>query len=317
MMAFSTTFFLKSTEHQTRYRHNISIDNQLCNFLDDCVYETEISMAHPHKEAKPMDMPYYFFSSLSIKPIGCSSLTSLRGAMMKAKKTLVLIFLLLIPAINVQAWVWPDTGQTKCYTDSIWDEITCPAPGQPFYGQDAQYEGWTRSYTKLGQNGTVLPYSATQANGWFMTRDNVTGLVWEMKTDDGGIHDKDNNYTWCDTNPLTNSWNQGWCGSGVTPADTEAFIKALNDAHFGGFSDWRMPTIKELSSLVNSSIPYGGPTIDAAWFPNTAVLYDYWSSTTYATFFSDSAWSVDFSSGAVHSVCKSFPYPVRAVRAGQ
>jgi hypothetical protein len=31
----------------------------------------------------------------------------------------------------------PDTGQTKCYDTSR--EISCPAPGGPFYGQDAQY----------------------------------------------------------------------------------------------------------------------------------------------------------------------------------
>lgn len=232
---------------------------------------------------------------------------------MKAKKTLVLISLLLIPAINVHAWVWPDTGQTKCYNDS--GQITCPAPGQPFYGQDAQYEGWTRSYTKLGQNGAVLPYSTTQADGWFMTRDNVTGLIWEMKTDDGGIHDKDNTYTWCDKNPLTNGWDQGWCGSWATPTDTEAFIKALNDAHFGGFSDWRMPTIKELSSLVNSSIHPPGPTIDVAWFPNT-VSSNYWSSTTDA-YYTYLAWRLYFDSGDVYGDYKSYGHSVRAVRAGQ
>jgi len=31
----------------------------------------------------------------------------------------------------------PDTAQTKCY--DYGSEITCPSPGQPFYGQDAQY----------------------------------------------------------------------------------------------------------------------------------------------------------------------------------
>jgi hypothetical protein len=189
--------------------------------------------------------------------------------------------LMMVASVSAQAWPWPDTGQTKCYNNT--SEIACPAPGQPFYGQDAQYQGPTRSYTKLGQNGAALSDSATQANGWVMTRDNVTGLIWEMKTVDGSIHDKDKTFTWCDKNSATNGGNQGTCGSGTGSAstDTETFINALNDAHYGGFSDWRLPTIKELSSLVNSSIPYPGPTIDAAWFPNTVSSY-YWSCTTYA-----------------------------------
>ena len=58
-----------------------------------------------------------------------------------------------------------------------------------------------------------------------MVRDNVTGLFWEVKTDDGSIHDKDNTYTWYDSNPATNGGNAGTAGEGT---DTEDFIEALN-----------------------------------------------------------------------------------------
>ena len=87
----------------------------------------------------------------------------------------------------------PDTGQTKCYNNT--QEIFCPLPGQPFYGQDAQYPCNPQSYTKLDANGNDLPNSATE---WIMVQDNVTGLIWENKTDDGSIHDKDNIYNWND-----------------------------------------------------------------------------------------------------------------------
>ncbi|MEA2013790.1 MAG: DUF1566 domain-containing protein [Thermodesulfobacteriota bacterium] len=189
----------------------------------------------------------------------------------------------------------PDTGQTKSYTDT--------------FGEDSDYKINPPSYTKLDGQGNDLP---DDASSWVMVRNNVTGLIWEVKTDDGSIHDKDNEYTWYDSNPGTNGGNAGTPGDGT---DTEDFIDALNAENFGGFSDWRLPSIKELSSLVNSDIAYPGPTINTAWFPRT-VSSNYWSSTTYASGASY-AWRVAFNYGYVYYHGKSSSYYVRAVRAGQ
>ena len=56
-----------------------------------------------------------------------------------------------------------DTGQVKCYDNMT--EIAAPASGQPFYGQDAQYNGSQPSYKDNG-DGTVT--------------DLVTGLMWQQ-----------------------------------------------------------------------------------------------------------------------------------------
>jgi len=206
--------------------------------------------------------------------------------------------------------IWPDTGQTKCYDDNG-TEINCPSEGEPFYGQDAQYQGPKRSYTKLGSGGVELPDNATIADGWIMTRDNVTGLIWEIKTDDGTIHDKDNTYTWCDSNSSTNGGDAGTCGNS---ANTEDFINTLNNENFGGYNDWRLPTIKELSTLINSGVT-SWPSIDTLYFPNT-MSSRYWSSTpdSYSKY---GAWLVYFSHGRVNSFIKYGDNYVRAVRSRQ
>ena len=105
----------------------------------------------------------------------------------------------------------PDTGQTKCYNNTV--EITCPQPGQPFYGQDAQYLINPQSYTKLDETGYELPDTASD---WAMIRDNVTGLIWERKNnyndstaDYSNPHDVDNLYNWYDSNPATNGGYAG------------------------------------------------------------------------------------------------------------
>jgi len=209
----------------------------------------------------------------------------------------------------------PDTGQTKCYDTHGYEINPCPSPGQDLYGQDAQYIINPQSYTKLDANGNDLPDDA--AWPWAMVRDNVTGLIWEVKQNYDFVknynnpHDTDNTYTWYDGNPATNGGDPGTPGDGT---DTEDFINALNSSGFGGFSDWRMPTIKELSSIVNSSSV--SPPINTIYFPNTKTN-DYWSSTTNAGG-PGGAWVVSFTNGDVDGYGKSGGGRyVRAVRAGQ
>ncbi len=165
----------------------------------------------------------------------------------------------------------PDTGQTKCY-DAVGNEISCAGTGQ-----DGAYN--------------ISPMSFTKLSGGIMVQDNVTQLIWEVKTDDGGVQDKDNTYNW------------------------NAAIAYCEDLPLGGYNDWRLPSREELRSIVDYSIPYPGPTIDTSYFPNTVSSY-YWSSTTYASS-TGSAWHVYFSSGLDNYSHKSYSRYVRCVRGGQ
>jgi len=191
----------------------------------------------------------------------------------------------------------PDTGQTKCY-DTGGNEIPCAGTGQ-----DGDHGPNAMSFTALG--------------GGTMVQDNVTGLVWEVKTNKDDVenyddpHDADNTYTWYDPDPATNGGHAGT----ESDHDTLDFIEALNNANFGGHSDWRLPSREELRSIVDYSIPYQGPTVDVSYFPNTVSSY-YWSSTTTADD-EDHAWIVNFSYGYDYSYSKSYSRYVRAVRGGQ
>lgn len=207
----------------------------------------------------------------------------------------------------------PDTGQTTCYDDEFVGNVLnpCPSPGEALYGQDAQYSFNPPSYTKLDASGNDLPVNAAD---WAMIRDNVTGLIWEHKTDDGGIHDKDNAYTWYDSNPATNGGHPGTPGNGT---DTEDFINALNTQNFGGFSDWRLPSIKELSQIVNYDET--APALNTTYFSNTAWKSDplvyllYWSSSTHVHD-ATKVNMLNFHNGYEYVFMKSETFPVRAVR---
>ena len=159
----------------------------------------------------------------------------------------ILCFLSLLGVLGFLAdtgWTLPipDTGQTKCYDDTV--EITCPLLGESFCGQDGSYTINPPSYTKLDSSGNDLPGTATE---WVMVRDNATGLIWEVKRNKDGVkdyndpHDADNTYTWYDPDPATNGGDPGTSGDGT---DTEDFVAALNAVSFGGHSDWRLPTIR-------------------------------------------------------------------------
>lgn len=140
------------------------------------------------------------------------------------------------------------------------------------------------SFTKLSATGQAL---AADASTWSCVKDNVTGLVWENKAGTtlgigaAGLHSADDKYTYYNTDTATNggvtSGTQnavpyGRChgyvnGQPETYCNTEAFVNRVNEATLCGLSNWRLPNMYELQSIVN----YDGraPSIDTAYFPDT------------------------------------------------
>src|SRR5712692_5802639 len=131
--------------------------------------------------------------------------------------------------------------------------------------------------------------------------------MWEVKDNDGGIHDVDNTYTWS---------SSGTAADGTLFTD---FLATLNtNPCFAGHCDWRVPNVKELQSIVD----YGqiGPAIDPTFpgptvAPGFTVTSFYWSSTSFANG-PLYAWLVGFNFGLVDFSGKNNTVHGRAVRGG-
>ncbi len=175
-------------------------------------------------------------------------------------------------------------------------------------------EGEAR-FERLNQDGTR--YTGTGDFGrqpWACVRDRVTGLVWEVKQGDGGLHDADHTYTWYDPDPRRNKGAEGKRDGGQcrgSACDTLAFIEAVNAAGWCGFNDWRLPDQAEIASINDRHRRYPGPTQDPAFFPN-ARADQYWTSETHLYY--PGAWAWNFAYGHNQVDWKTNAKRVRLVR---
>jgi Cu/Ag efflux protein CusF len=216
-----------------------------------------------------------------------------------------------------------DTGITKC-GNGVSSGFDCPEadyPGQDAeYGRDTDqatnndYDGYRGfNYTKISSTGQELPAIATK---WACVKDNVTGLIWEVKTDDGGLHDKGWTYSWFEPDNKQNggsvgTQDAGSCG-GTSLCDTHDYVQAVNALGWCGAKDWRMPSKSELSSIV--SFDRGVPAIDVDYFVNTPVNW-YWTASPSALD-ANSASAVGFRDGYSGMAVKNDSGHVRLIRGG-
>jgi hypothetical protein len=185
-----------------------------------------------------------------------------------------------------------DTGLDVC-ADEDEGILACPQPRFP--GQDAeQGRDFTANndadghagfaFLKLDANGAPLAnQSATYAAApWDCVLDGVTGLYWEVKTNDGGLRDMDWSYTWYNSSGINDGGNAGVQNGGTcvdtANCDTEKYVAAVNAAGLCGRNDWRLPTREELYSIVTQNEIFSRAPYDLAFFPNTIAVADYLTS---------------------------------------
>ncbi|MCI5180203.1 MAG: DUF1566 domain-containing protein [Candidatus Electrothrix sp. AW3_4] len=122
------------------------------------------------------------------------------------------------------------------------------------------------------------PDSQLIDNGNGTVTDSKTGLMWKQCLE--GLSGID-----CVTGTATNfTWQQALQQPEVVNANS-----------FAGYTDWRLPNIRELRSIVEEQC--FNPAINATRFPNTPPYSFVWSGSPTAGEYSDSAWIVGFGYG--------------------
>jgi len=169
-------------------------------------------------------------------------------------------------------------------------------------------------FVKLDQNGNALENQQQEfsESPWYCVLDRQTQLLWEVKQGGKIFNSSQYRYVWSNPEAAAASAKNNHSSSCEQPAcDTWAYFKRLNAEHYCGRSDWRLPGREELRSLVDYRIPYPGPTIAQAYFPNTLSQF-YWSNNVDAED-KDSAWGIGFSFGFDYSYLKIHAGYIRAV----
>jgi hypothetical protein len=182
-----------------------------------------------------------------------------------------------------------------------------------FTGTDSTGYYWSTNYLGSGGNAWTMRVGYGPVGDLGKTNTQFTRCVRGANTTSSFTDNGDNTTTDTKTRLV---WQKSTSGSEMTWEEALSSCEALTLA---SQSDWRLPNIKELFSIVDTS-EYN-PAIDETYFPATQSA-DYWSSTTWRTT-TTQAWRVDFKGGQqytrhktdVHANQTADKY-VRCVRGG-
>ena len=147
----------------------------------------------------------------------------------------------------------------------------------PKTGQTTCYDtaGNVIACASTGQDGDIQagvawpsPRFTVSTDGYCVT-DNLTGLMWVRSPDS-----------------VTRTWQQA--------------LDYANGLSLCGYTDWRLPNVNELESMVNAEQPDPAAWLNTQGFSNVqSVDYDYWSSTSFAGSSTNDAWVVSMCCGDV------------------
>jgi PKD repeat protein len=250
------------------------------------------------------------------------------GTVIDASRSITVSAASVPPPPSTATGLLPDTGVTanQCYQAGSDVLVSCTSAGA--IALNAQQDGMIgRDVSNPDNADGNLGFSYSTVGNYPVTdcvKDNITGLMWEGKPATG-LRAASNMYTNFDDPTAAQIWD-GTAHVNPTQEQIDAatntvgYKNTVNASALCGYTDWRLPTVDELQSLVDySRVVFPKPTIDITWFPNTANNL-YWSASAYVTStyvpYPVLAWYIDFGTGRVDCYIhgRSQPGRVRLVR---
>lgn len=165
------------------------------------------------------------------------------------------------------------------------------------FGAAALVSGLTHAQGCTHESSRTAPDSRYVDNGDGTVRDLQVGLVWQK----------------CSVGQSGNDCSEGAARAFKWDEAIQQDQLVNDSGGFAGHTDWRVPKIKELRSLVE--VGCWSPSINLTLFPNTPDV-EYWTSSSY-TGFTNNAWYISFNSGKSQYNHSKLKYFVRLVRTAE
>ncbi|WP_300617342.1 DUF1566 domain-containing protein [Dokdonella sp.] len=241
-----------------------------------------------------------------------------------------LVAVLLLGASPTLAQIAPpqarnDTGQTLCF-EPDGTPTDCANPNVP--GQDgaigrdrAALDGalprtgsglGSFDLTKIANDGGELPASAVLGSApaeWACSRDNHTGLLWEVKTNDFGPRHNEWAFSWHQPDPDNDGGDPGpafdtqlMCMF-TLDCNSAAYLAHVNAIRLCGRDDWRLPTVDELHGLVHYGSGDPLRAMETTFFP-AAGNPVFWTADTAMEPGPESAYSINMLDGHTEAAPK-------------
>jgi hypothetical protein len=232
------------------------------------------------------------------------------------------------PHLNDTGITWAGEYNTGNKTGNDCSTTTIDGKQDCHYGRDNTHKNDADdlagfSFTKLDAKGVALADQTVTNHA--CVKDNITGLIWEVKTTTG-VRSNDKIYQWGGLTAIGKDYDD----SNEVEENKKGFyyddetgwsklVKYANNANttggaLCGSSEWRVPNIEELGSIAHLG-KAKPPAIDQNYFPNTQSFY-YWSSSPYVSQ-ADYAWQLNFFSGSDGYYGREQHFHVRLVSGGQ
>ena len=229
-----------------------------------------------------------------------------------------------------------DSGVGECYNNT--QRINCESDDFPAQDAELGRDSYANRLDKVGKGNLAFDYTklnqfadevGDDSSDFTCIRDNVTGLVWEVKTESSGVlpntslREGQNHYFWDlgDTTFTDTSTANSTCPDD-TSCGVQSYINEVNSLDFCGGTNWRLPTYNELLGLIDYGKQGQRVLIDESLFPYIPQSGDienvdlpYWTSQTAADGTSLSqAYIIDMSNGNDLAYPKENTAYVRLVR---